>query len=161
MSQRRTNALLAVFALGVAMLLAWELLARAALRRVRTSTEFEDIFSSPLPPVSRTSLAFQALVHAPGARATFEELARHGSPSAKIYALCGLYYRDRTTFELLKKQMASTSTLVRAPVGCFHFEKTIGELVTDQAFPLERRCEMLREGPSIWFGNIVRRLTRR
>jgi hypothetical protein len=146
---------------GVVLTIAsWAFWSHGAYERLARAP---DVTFASLGGLSQEAFDFQVLVRDVRAGRMFEGLAREGTPATQIYALCGLYHRNRPAYEKLRNELAPRTDQLEFG-GCLRTTDQLGFIVK-QTDSLSQMCMNMRLPTHIWLiaglGEVENRPTQR
>lgn len=121
----------------------------AATAQLTRATLFEDVAIGIDGHTSDSARAWRVVFQAPDAAARFQDIARHGTTAAKVYAAMGLRTHDRAAYHALITELVSDRATVAMRTGCLGSHVPVRELVASDDANAVRLAD--DEPLSAWF----------
>jgi hypothetical protein len=121
----------------------------AATAQLAHAALFEDVAIGIDGHTSDSARAWRVVFAAPDAAARFQDIARHGTTVAKVYAAMGLRTHDRAAYHALITELVSDRSTVAMRTGCLGRHMTVRELVVSDDPDAVRLAD--GEPLSAWF----------
>ena len=80
--------------------------------------------------VPQQVIAFKELYFGENVKDYFLRLENEGTDAGKLYALCGLYYLDKRTFDRLTKKHQHNTILIPGFEGCFSTITPMNQIIS-------------------------------
>lgn len=106
---------------------------KKAYENLIVATRFEDAVVGYGGTLSVYARSLEVLINEEKGADAFKSLLEDGTLPARLYAICGLYYTDRTAFEAAVNELSKSVDKVAVQSGCEIYEESVGKIVESKA----------------------------